>query len=132
LWIYRRQPGCAVVFIWCKLTLLNSIKYSPGIFKTQFMARIEFTLNEHHNGAFHLFEGEEQAGEMVVGIANGLLTVYHTEVPDAYAGKGYAKQLLEAMVDYAREHQLKVLPLCAYVHAQFKRHPELYEAIWQH
>ena len=34
------------------------------------------------------------------------------------------------MVDYARKHDLKVIPLCPYVHAQFKRHPDEYADVW--
>jgi uncharacterized protein len=39
--------------------------------------------------------------------------------------------LLTAMVDYAKGHQLKVVPLCSFVHAQFKRHPDMYEDVWK-
>jgi uncharacterized protein len=42
-----------------------------------------------------------------------------------------AKKLLSAMVDYARKNQLKVLPLCPYVLAQFKRHREEYADVWE-
>jgi uncharacterized protein len=38
--------------------------------------------------------------------------------------------LLSTMVDYAREHKLKVIALCPYVHAQFERHPDKYSDIW--
>jgi predicted GNAT family acetyltransferase len=41
-----------------------------------------------------------------------------------------AQQLLNHMVEYAREHKLKVIPLCPYVLAQFKRHPEKYVDLW--
>ncbi len=86
-------------------------------------------LNELRHGAFCILDGTEQLGEMVVGIKGDDLTVYHTEVAAKAEGKGYAKKLLDAMVDYARSHRLKVIPLCPYVHAQFNRHPEAYADI---
>jgi len=94
------------------------------------MIHIEFELNEKHQGAFRLYDDDTRIGEMVVSVSESVLTVYHTEVDDDYAGKGLAKQLLDEMVAYAREHGLKVIPLCSYVHAQFKRHPELYKDVW--
>ncbi|HEY0297827.1 MAG TPA: GNAT family N-acetyltransferase [Arachidicoccus sp.] len=95
------------------------------------MAEIKLELDELNNGAFNLYEDGHKLGEMVLSISKGQLTVYHNEVAPEAEGKGFAKQLLGTMVTYAREHQLKVVPLCPYVHAQFKRHPELYEDVWQ-
>jgi uncharacterized protein len=69
-------------------------------------------------------------GEMVVSITGSNLTVFHTEVSTKAEGKGYAKKLLNEMADYARKNNLKVIPLCPYVHAQFKRHPLEYADIW--
>lgn len=94
------------------------------------MADIKLELDKSNNGAFRLYENGLKLGEMILQISDGKLTVFHTEVSPESEGKGYAKQLLDAMTAYAREHQLKVLPLCPYVHAQFRRHPELYEDIW--
>lgn len=94
------------------------------------MAEIKIRLNKKEHGAFYVMEGEQQMGEMVIGIAGKALTAYHTEVLPEAEGKGYGKQLLDALVAYAREHQLQVVPLCPYVHAQFKRHPENYADIW--
>jgi uncharacterized protein len=95
------------------------------------MEDVKLNLNEKGHGAFYILEGGEQMGEMVVGIKGSDLTVYHTEVSTKAEGKGLAKKLLTAMVDYARQHHLKVIPLCPFVHAQFKRHPEQYEDVWK-
>jgi hypothetical protein len=46
-------------------------------------------------------------------------------------GKGLGKKLLEEMVNYARKNKLKVIALCPYVFAQFRRHPEEYADIWK-
>ena len=95
------------------------------------MADIKLELDEKNHGSFNLYENNAKIGEMVVGIKNEVLTVYHTEVDEEQSGKGYAKLLLDAMTTYARKNDLKVRPLCAYVHAQFKKHPNEYADIWQ-
>lgn len=94
------------------------------------MNPIELKLNANGRGAFVIEENNEQVAEMDIGIAGNNLTVYHTEVSDKLQGQGIAAKLLSAMVTYAREHQLKVIPLCPYVLAQFKRHPDQYKDIW--
>ena len=94
------------------------------------MEGVEFKLDEKGNGGFYIMEGNEQIGEMAISIDEAALTVYHTEVIPAAEGKGYAKKLLEAMVEHVRNKNLKVIPLCPYVHAQFKRHEDQYADIW--
>ena len=94
------------------------------------MENVTLQPNEKGHGHFYILDAEEQVAEMVVSIAGNMLTVYHTEVLPKAEGKGLAKQLLSAMVDYARKNGLKVIPLCPYVHAQFKRHPEVYADVW--
>ena len=94
------------------------------------MEEIKLKLNDHGRGAFVIEEGNERLAEMDLGIAGNNLTVYHTEVSEKLKGKGVAAQLLSKMVEYAREHEQKVIPLCSYVQAQFKRHPEQYQDIW--
>jgi predicted GNAT family acetyltransferase len=94
------------------------------------MDDVKLNLNGTGHGAFQIMEDNEQVAEMVVSIAAGQLTVYHTEVSEQFEGKGLAKKLLAAMVEYARNKGLTVIALCPYVHAQFKRRPELYSDIW--
>lgn len=94
------------------------------------MKDIELKLENNGKGAFVLDEAGERLAEMAIGISGGNLTVYHTEVSDKLKGQGVASKLLATMVDYARQHKLKVIALCPYVLAQFKRHPEQYADVW--
>jgi predicted GNAT family acetyltransferase len=48
----------------------------------------------------------------------------HTEAPDTMRGTGAALALAEHMVADARSAGFKIVPLCPYVLAQSKRHPE--------
>ena len=44
----------------------------------------------------------------------GKMIIDHTEVNEGYEGKGLGHKLVAAGVAYAREHQMKILPLCPY------------------
>lgn len=100
-------------------------------FKQKIMAEIKFKLDNRRRGAFYAEEEGKQVGEMVIGLSETTLTVYHTEVDAAMEGRGLARKMLDAMVAYAREHSLQVLPLCEYVHGQFRRHPEEFSDVWK-
>lgn len=94
------------------------------------MSPIELKLNDHQRGAFTIDEDGERLAEMAIGITGQNLIVYHTEVSPKLRGKGVGQQLLDKMVEYAREHDLKVVPLCPYVHSQFEKHSDQYGDIW--
>lgn len=85
---------------------------------------------EGRKGEIQLFSDDHKAGKMDISVIGKKLTVYHTEVDPEFEGKGFAKILLEKLVSYARENDLKIVPLCPFVHAQFKRHPEEYNDVW--
>lgn len=91
---------------------------------------IQLRLSSSNRGAFFIEKDGVDVAKMEIGIAGTNMTVYHTEVSDVLKGQGVAGKLLEKMVEYARANQLKVIALCPYVHAQFKKHPEQYVDIW--
>ena len=95
------------------------------------MTEVKLKLDNRGRGGFYLEEDGKQIGEMVIGLSETTLTVYHTEVDPEMEGKGFAKKMFEEMVSYAREKDLQVMPLCEYVHTQFRRHPENFEDVWK-
>jgi predicted GNAT family acetyltransferase len=48
----------------------------------------------------------------------------HTEVHPALEGRGIAAGLVRAALHHARASGLKVVPLCSYVRAYMRRHPD--------
>jgi len=94
------------------------------------MAQVKLNIQEGEASSFDIYDEDGKVGEMIFDIKDNDLTVYHTEVESAKEGKGYAKMLLDAMVAYVRENKLMVIPMCPYVHAQFERHEDLYQDIW--
>ncbi|BAV07980.1 GNAT family N-acetyltransferase [Filimonas lacunae] len=95
------------------------------------MENVQFTKDEKGNGSFFILDGDKKIAEMVIHEGTNHLTVYHTEVQPEAEGKGLAKELLNAMVSYVRERHYKLIPLCVYVAAQVKRHPEDFADILQ-
>ncbi|MEB6565690.1 N-acetyltransferase [Acinetobacter towneri] len=48
----------------------------------------------------------------------------HTWVDNSLRGQGVARQLLDVLVAFAREKQLKIVPTCSYVDVMFQREAE--------
>lgn len=96
------------------------------------MEKMQVTINDQGTGEIELYSEDIKAGKVEISVKENLLTVYHTEVEEAYGGKGFAKLLLNELVSYASANGLQILPLCPYVYAQFKRHPVDYQGIWFH
>ena len=53
-----------------------------------------------------------------------VLIVPHTEVPREFEGRGNGSALVKGVLDTHRAHGLKVRPLCSFVAAYMRRHPE--------
>jgi hypothetical protein len=58
-------------------------------------------------------------------LREGVMTISHTEVAPELEGQGIAAALVRAALAHARDHGLKVRPLCSYVQAYMRRHPEV-------
>ena len=52
------------------------------------------------------------------------IIIDHTLVPDAFRGQGMGLKLVQRGVDDARAAGKKIIPLCPFANAQFRRHPE--------
>ena len=52
------------------------------------------------------------------------MIIEHTEVDDSLGGKGIGLQLVSTAVEYARTHQMKIIPLCPFAKALFDKKPE--------
>ena len=100
-------------------------------FKAKIMEEVQLRLDEKSHGEFFIDTEGKQIAEMKIAISGGDITVFHTEVLPEAEGKGLAKKLFTAMVDYARAHHLKVIAYCPFVLAQFRRHREEYADIWK-
>lgn len=60
----------------------------------------------------------------------GKMIIDHTEVDETYEGKGLGRQLVKAGVEYAREHQLKILPSCPFAKKIFEITPAFADVLF--
>lgn len=79
-----------------------------------------------HNQAEHRFEAlvEGQLSVAEYQLNGGRMVFTHTEVPARLRGRGIANQLAHAALEYAREQNLAVVPLCWFIAEYIQRHPE--------
>ena len=71
----------------------------------------------------HIEPGAE--GEMTFRkTGDNVITIDHTGVPRPFRGSGIAQLLMDKMIADAQAAGTKIVPLCSYVVAQFRRHPE--------
>lgn len=52
------------------------------------------------------------------------MSLLHTEVPPELEGKGVATAIIEKTLAYLEKNHFRLIPLCPFVVAYIKRHPE--------
>lgn len=58
-----------------------------------------------------------------------ILTLPHVGVPQPLEGRGIAGELTRTALDWARTQNYRVIPVCPYVQAWLRRHPEYQDLI---
>ena len=70
-------------------------------------------------------DGIDAEGEITFRhVGEGVISADHTGVPEAMAGHGVAKALLNYMLEDARRSGVRIIPLCQFVRAKYAKHPE--------
>ena len=83
-----------------------------------------------HKGSFFIEEGAKRFAEMVYVMAGPKkMIIEHTEVDESLKGQGIGVQLLEALVDFVRKEEIKVIPLCPFAKAVFKKRADLQDVL---
>jgi predicted GNAT family acetyltransferase len=92
------------------------------------------TITRSEDGAKGRYEarvaGREGSGELTyLRKPGGKLIADHTGVDDSLRGTGVGKALVERLVADARSENVKIVPLCSFVKALFRRHPDWADAL---
>ncbi|MEM9690594.1 MAG: GNAT family N-acetyltransferase [Pseudomonadota bacterium] len=96
------------------------------------MTRITITRHEDNEGGRYeaSVDGRDGRGELTYSRSSGKRIIAdHTGVDDSLRGTGVGKALVKTMVDDARRDGVTVEPLCSFVAALARKHPEWSDVI---
>lgn len=83
-------------------------------------------------GLFFVQDGDRILAEMVYTLPSpSQMIIEHTEVSDELRGQNTGYQLVQAAVEYARTHHMKIIPLCPFANAVFKKKPEYADVLFK-
>jgi predicted GNAT family acetyltransferase/uncharacterized Fe-S cluster protein YjdI len=90
---------------------------------------IKHETNERQ-GIFIAIKDNKQAGLMTyTWIASREFIIDHTEVHPNFEGTGIGKKMVYAAVNYARENELKIIPMCSFAKAIFDKDSEIRDVL---
>lgn len=76
-------------------------------------------------GMFYMENDSSITSELTYTVKeNGVMIIDHTETRPELEGQGLASKLVKKIVDYARENNLKIDPLCPFAEVQFDQNKE--------
>jgi len=85
---------------------------------------------QHQQGAWLIEQSGQRLAEMTYSRAeNDTLNIEHTWVDESLRGQRIGQKLLQAAVEFARTHELKVMPVCPYVKSMFARDSSLQDIL---
>ena len=81
-------------------------------------------------GAFYVeIDGEEKALMTYTYAGPKKIIIDHTEVDDNLRGEGVGYKLVDASVNFVRKKDIKVVPLCPFAAAVFKKKHDAYSDV---
>ena len=81
-------------------------------------------------GYFYISVDGKQEGKMTFVFAgNDKIIIDHTEVNEGNNGKGFGKKMVAKAVEYAREKNIKIIPLCPFAKKVFDKTPEFRDVL---
>lgn len=88
------------------------------------MSQIKHSQSEKGGEFYYESEGKRLAAMTYVESGEKKIIIDHTEVDPSLQGQGIGKKLQAELVVYVRENNIKVVPLCPFANATFKKMPE--------
>ena len=83
-------------------------------------------------GRYFLRSPQGAVAEMTFSkVGEHMIIIDHTDVPDVFRGQGVGLRLVTKAVEDMRAAGRKIIPLCPFANAQFRRHKEWADVLKQ-
>lgn len=83
-----------------------------------------------NKGSFYVEKDGNRIAEMTFSKAGeNMIIIDHTEVSDSLRGTGTGKAMVLEAVKWAREKNIKIMPLCPFANSVFKRNPDIRDVL---
>ncbi|REH00343.1 GNAT family N-acetyltransferase [Flavobacterium aquicola] len=90
---------------------------------------VQLEINDK-NGFFHIDINDKTEAKMTFVFAGpDKIIIDHTEVNEGNNGKGYGKKMVAKAVEFAREKNIKIIPLCPFAKKVFDKTPEFRDVL---
>lgn len=90
---------------------------------------VQLEINDK-NGFFYIeVNGKIEAKMTFVFAGPDKIIIDHTEVNEGNNGKGYGKKMVAKAVAFAREKNIKIIPLCPFAKKVFDKTPEFRDVL---
>ena len=92
-------------------------------------SEVQLKINDK-NGMFYIGNhGKQEALMTFVFAGEDKIIIDHTEVNPGNEGKGFGKKMVTKAVEYARENNIKIIPLCPFAKSVFDKVPEFRDVL---
>lgn len=96
------------------------------------MDTLDISMTESDTGrrySARLYGYTDEAELELSRVSPAMVIAAHTGVPEAMSGLGVGQALVQRLIADARAEGFRIIPLCPFVKAQYKRHPEWADVI---
>ena len=93
------------------------------------MNEVQVKIKDKKGSFFIEIEGKQEAEMTFVFAGEDKIIIDHTGVNPGNEGKGLGKQMVAQAVTYARENNIKIIPLCPFAKKVFDKTPEFRDVL---
>ncbi|PWT98750.1 MAG: GNAT family N-acetyltransferase [Bacteroidetes bacterium] len=85
-----------------------------------------------NKGMFYVGDDGNIVAELVYSMAApDKMVIEHTEVDESLKGKSVGLELVSTAVEYARSHQIKIVPLCPFAKSVIADRPGMQDVLYK-